>query len=102
MKTMKTAWPGLVIINDGRPRHPQSQGCVERGTGDLQTTLGKWLDQHPDESWTAGLPLVTYAINTSQSKTTMKSPFEVVFGQDSRASCAEIDILASLPSVKFV
>ena len=32
-------WPGMKIIR-GRPRHPQSQGGVERGNQDLETKLG--------------------------------------------------------------
>ena len=35
IKELASIWKGLVIINR-RPRHPQSQGCVERGNGDLQ------------------------------------------------------------------
>ena len=32
-------WPGTKIIR-GRPRHPQSQGGVERGNQDLEDKLG--------------------------------------------------------------
>jgi hypothetical protein len=86
-------WPGLVIIH-GRPRHPQSQGSVERGNGDLQLKLGKWLEEHPEKGWAEGLHHITYAINTSVSATTKKSPYEVVFGQSPRTHCAELEILA--------
>ena len=34
-------WPSLKIIH-GRPRHPQSQGLVERANGILEQKLGKW------------------------------------------------------------
>ena len=33
------AWPGTRIVR-GRPRHPQSQGGVERGNQDLQNIMG--------------------------------------------------------------
>ena len=33
------SWPGTKIIR-GRPRHPQSQGGVERGNQDLEDKLG--------------------------------------------------------------
>ena len=72
-------WPGLVIIH-GAPRRPQTQGCVERGNGDLQLKLGKWLDQHGG-TWSTALQLVTHAINTSTAAATGKTPYEVVFGQ---------------------
>ncbi|CAH1258983.1 KRBA2 [Branchiostoma lanceolatum] len=86
-------WSGLAIIH-GRPRHPQSQGCVERANGDLQLKLGKWLEEHPDKGWAEGLQHITYAINTSVSATTGKSPYAVVFGQSPRTHCAELEILA--------
>ena len=42
IKEVVRQWPGTKIIR-GRPRHPQSQGCVERGNQDLETKLGKTL-----------------------------------------------------------
>ena len=86
-------WPGMTIIH-GRPRHPQSQGCVERANGDLQLKLGKWLEEHPDCGWVEGIKFVTYAINTSTSMTTKKSPYEVVFGQNPRSNCVAVEIMA--------
>ena len=35
-------WPGMIIIN-GHPHHPQSQGLVEKGNDILQTKLSSWL-----------------------------------------------------------
>ena len=68
-------WPGLHCA----PRRPQTQGCVERGNGDLQLKLGKWLDQHGG-TWSTALQLVTHAINTSNAAATGKTPYEVVSG----------------------
>ena len=85
-------WPGLVI--HGRPRHPQSQGCVERGNGDLQLKLGKWIDEHDDQGWSRGLKFATHAINTSTAATHGKTPYELVFGQQPRQDYYELEILA--------
>ncbi|XP_008274017.1 uncharacterized protein LOC103353042 [Stegastes partitus] len=71
-------WPGLLIVH-GRPRHPQSQGCVERN-GDLQLKLGKWLEERGG-TWSTALQFVTHAINTSAASATSKTPYEVVFRQ---------------------
>ena len=35
---LKRLWPNMKIIN-GRPRHPQSQGSVERGNQTLKNKL---------------------------------------------------------------
>ena len=52
-----TLWPEVHIIN-GRPRHPQSQGLVERANGILQTKLGKWMEDNHTDNWMEGLPLI--------------------------------------------
>ena len=93
IKDLANIWKGLVIIN-GRPRHPQSQGCVERGNGDLQIKLGKWMEDNTD-LWSKGLKFVIHSINTSISATTGKTPYEIVFGQSARCHLSELEELAS-------
>ena len=90
---LQKKWPGLVIIH-GRPRHPQSQGCVERGNGDLQQRLGKWMEKNGD-SCSEGLKHVIFSMNISISATTTKTPHEVAFGQPPRSHQAEMEILAN-------
>ncbi|CAF1157431.1 unnamed protein product [Didymodactylos carnosus] len=81
---LKTTWTDLIIIN-GRPRHPQSQGLVERDNAVVQKLLGKFLDSNQTADWPDGLDPVMLAINTSIAKTTKKTPFEMVFGQQPRS-----------------
>jgi hypothetical protein len=76
-------WPSLLIIN-GRPRHPQSQGLVERSNSVVRQLLGKWFSTNNSLDWPSGLGTVMFAINTSIAKSTNKTPFEVVFGQHPR------------------
>ena len=85
-------WPGLVIIH-GRPLHPQSHGCTERGNGDLQVKLGKWVDENR-EQWSKGLKFVVHAINTSTAKATCKTPYELVSGQRPREDFFTLQTLA--------
>lgn len=51
---LKLNWPDLTIIN-GRPRHPQSQGLVERSNAVVQKMLGKWLESNKSLDWPSGL-----------------------------------------------
>lgn len=51
---LKLIWPQLLIIN-GRPRHPQSQGLVERSNAVAQNMLGKWQDTNKTMDWPRGL-----------------------------------------------
>ena len=39
---LKLMGPELVIVH-GKPRHPQSQGSVERSNGDIQDMLTAWM-----------------------------------------------------------
>jgi hypothetical protein len=42
-----------VIIN-GRARHPQTQGLIERGNRTLEIALGKWMQHYQTDEWTKG------------------------------------------------
>ncbi|CAF0723680.1 unnamed protein product [Adineta steineri] len=80
---LKLNWPDLIIIN-GRPRHPQSQGLVERSNAVVQHMIGKWLEKNKTSNWPDALGPVMLAINNSISQSTKKSPYEMVFGQTLR------------------
>ncbi|CAF3798969.1 unnamed protein product [Rotaria sp. Silwood1] len=81
---LKLDWPDLIIIN-GRPRHPQSQGLVERANAVVQKMLGKWLETNESRDWPSGLGPVMLAINNCRSQSTKKTPYEMVFGQRVRS-----------------
>ncbi|CAF4564215.1 unnamed protein product [Rotaria sp. Silwood2] len=63
---LKDLFPDMVFIR-GKPRHPQSQGCVERANGVLCDALGKWMTLHNSSHWSDGLLPVVYGINTRLS-----------------------------------
>jgi transposase InsO family protein len=42
---LRLLWPEMVLVN-GKPRHPQSQGSVERANGDFMNMLGAWMRQN--------------------------------------------------------
>jgi hypothetical protein len=84
---LKTLFPDLVFIR-GQPRHPQSQGCIERANGVLCDALGKWMCSNNSSRWSSALLPVTYRINTRMSTVTKITPYETMFGQ---ASCSDSD-----------
>ncbi|CAG8784085.1 17685_t:CDS:2, partial [Rhizophagus irregularis] len=71
IKELIEMWPTVMIIN-GRPRHPQSQGLVERANGILQQKL---------------------AMNNSWCRSHKKTPYELVYGDKPRGNCTLIDEL---------
>ena len=83
IKDLKIMWPGLIIIN-GRPRHPQSQGLVERGNSTLCEILGKFMQDRNTSQWVSCLGPTIYSMNTSIAQGIKHTPFEVVYGQKPR------------------
>lgn len=85
IKDLKILWTGLMILN-GRPRHPQSQGLVERGNATLCDILGKFMHDRDTNEWSSCLAPVVYSMNTSLARGINHTPFELVFGQKPRAN----------------
>ncbi|CAF4463262.1 unnamed protein product [Rotaria sp. Silwood2] len=73
------------IASQSRPRHPQSQGCIERANGVLCDALGKWMATNNSSHWSEGLLPVVYGINTRVSSITKTAPYQVMFGQPPRS-----------------
>jgi len=85
-------WPNVKIIN-GRPRHPQSQGSVERGNGILERKLGALMEQDSSIEWVIALRLVLWGMNNSICRATGKTPYELVYGQKPKNDLVWLDIL---------
>src|SRR5204863_4160561 len=68
---LMSLWPSVKIIN-GRPRHPQSQGSVERGNGILARKLGALMEQNQSTEWVIALRLTLWAMNNSVCRATGK------------------------------
>ena len=47
-------WPDLKLVH-GRPRHPQSQGSVEKANDEVHRLLVSWMRDNNSTSWTQGL-----------------------------------------------
>ena len=107
-KETLTLWPGQVVIINGRPRHSQSQGLVEKGNHcvemQIQAMKKEWGGTG-NVPWTDWLPRIqcmlvmvvrkfnidhflTHSdnLNTQLCRTLKKSPYEVVFGQPPRTT----------------
>ena len=86
---LMSLWPLTKIIR-GRPRHPQSQGAVERANAILKKKLAKWMEFNGSKRWTKGL-LVTHAMNVSVCRVTNCTPYELVFNQKPRSHHTLLD-----------
>lgn len=96
IKELKILWPDLHIIH-GRPRHPQSQGSVERANGIVKTLLGVWMRTNQKTNWSLGIKFVQFQYNIAYNRHLKMSPFKAKFGID-----APIGLAATcIPSEKW-
>ena len=80
IRELKLLWPDLVLVN-GKPRHPQSQGSVELANGDVIKMLSAWMRDNNSTHWSFGLPLVQFQKNTALNRNLGMSPYECLFGK---------------------
>lgn len=80
---LSSLWPQVVLVN-GRPRHPQSQGSVERGNASVKDALVAWMRENQTTRWTAGLPFVQWGLNHTWHAAIKMTPYEAVFGEKAR------------------
>ena len=65
----------------GKPRHPQTQGCIERANGTLKTIIEKWMQHNKSPDWVTGAHKSALLLNNTRCLTTGKTPFELMFGR---------------------
>ncbi|XP_068226108.1 KRAB-A domain-containing protein 2-like [Palaemon carinicauda] len=80
---LKLLWPDLLIVH-GKPRHPQSQGSVERLNCDIKDMLISWLGDNDTSDWPMGLRFVQFQKNSSYHSGIKQSPYKALFGIDAR------------------
>jgi len=94
LRALFEKWGGDTIFVNGRPRHSQSQGLVERGNRTIEEKLAKMKEEHDPSShpsgaifpWASFLPRIMYVLNTQVSETTKQVPYELVYGQEARGN----------------
>ena len=72
-------WPDLKIVH-GRPRHPQSQGSVERSNGEIKKKLGSRIRDNKSLKWSIGIKFVQFQYNSTVNRNLECSPFKATFG----------------------
>ena len=78
---LKKHWPQSKFITS-RPRHPQSQGSVERANGDVMNIMKCWLHDNGDNDWKKYLKFVQLQKNSAYNRTIKCSPYKAVFGTE--------------------
>ncbi|KAK6195883.1 hypothetical protein SNE40_001219 [Patella caerulea] len=68
----------------GKPRHPQSQGSVERLNCDVKDMLTAWLGDNDSTDWPMGLRFVQFQKNSSYHSGIKQSPYKALFGSEAK------------------
>ena len=78
------SWGGDTTFVNGRPRHSQSQGLVERGNRVIEDRLRKLKAEYgaTDFSWASWLPRVMLGMNMAWSEPIKDTPYRLVFGRE--------------------
>ncbi|XP_066971895.1 KRAB-A domain-containing protein 2-like [Macrobrachium rosenbergii] len=84
---LKLFWPRLVMVH-GKPRHPQSQGSVERANGDIKDMLVAWMGDNDTNDWSIGIKFVQFQKNSSFHSGIGRAPYTAMFGCDAKVGLA--------------
>jgi hypothetical protein len=78
----------------GRPRHPRSQGHIERSNAVFKTRLSGWIAENKGQiSWSQGHVFVTSQLNrTPHSGRGNLTPYEIVFGSRSTINLCTMNL----------
>ena len=79
-------WSGNTMkIIHGRPRHPESQGMVERSHGPFKKALLAAMEDHSTQNWPMLVPMIQGLLNNRVKRGFTRTPYEMVFGLKPRA-----------------
>ncbi|XP_072384043.1 KRAB-A domain-containing protein 2-like [Diabrotica undecimpunctata] len=91
IRELVSKWPSCKIIN-GRPRHPQSQGSVERSNQDVENMLRSWLTDNNTTNWSVGCYFVQWQKNSSYHRIIGRTPYKALFGVDFKVGLFSSDL----------
>lgn len=92
IEEMKTIWPELRIVH-GTPRHPQSQGSIERSNDDIKQMLIAWTIDNQTSQWAEGLRFVMFQKNSSPHRNLEnQTPLSVLFGKKGSSGMARTQL----------
>ena len=90
--------PNMKILH-GKPRHPESQGSVERANRDLKNALAsKMRDNSNDLCWVKYVRRVQLEKNTTYHSTIGMTPFEALYNRKPSFGLSDLGIPSELAS----
>ena len=84
-------WPDCQMIN-GKARHSQSQGSVERCNRDIENMLACWQKDNSSNNWSYGLQFVMYAKNARYHSGISRYPFKAQLGHEAKLGVQTLNL----------
>jgi len=83
-------FPWIHVVN-GRPRHPQSQGMIERSHGPFKKALRQLLKEYDTEDWVPHIYSAQSAVNNRAMKSRGNlTPYSLYFGSPNTSNYGAI------------
>lgn len=95
IEELKSMWPECLIVH-GRPRHPQSQGSVERSNQDVEHMIRAWMKDNNSKQWSVGIEFVQWQKNISFHRVIGRSPYKALLGCDPKIGLSSSNIPLSI------
>jgi hypothetical protein len=84
-----TQW-GMKMVKSS-PYHPQSNGLIERAGAVIKRGIAKWEEHNLSNDWSEPLYLLIHQLNCTATRTTRRSPYELVYGVKPRWDSVPLD-----------
>jgi hypothetical protein len=90
VKAIQEYFPITQLVK-GRPRHPQSQGLMERGNGPFKDALQDWMRENKTNCWHKGAYVVNLQLNQrSHEARDNLTPYEMMYESKDEVSMEAI------------
>ncbi|XP_063290440.1 zinc finger protein 420-like [Pelobates fuscus] len=89
LESVTQLWPEIKMVN-GKPRHSQSQGSVERANQDIENMLTTWMADNQTNKWSEGVRFVQFMKNRAYHSAIKRSPYEAMFGCPAKVGLSSI------------
>jgi hypothetical protein len=80
---LKDLWPECKIVH-GKPRHPQSQGSLERANADIKDMTVTWMRENSCKDWLVGIKFVQFQKNLSYHSGIKRIPYKAMLGVEAK------------------
>ncbi|CAK9302236.1 unnamed protein product [Gordionus sp. m RMFG-2023] len=95
---LKDDFPGVIFAHS-RPRHPETNGLIERANGTLESRISGYMLETKKYDWATALPKIVFNINLGFSRTIKNTPFNVFFARTPYSVDSEQEVIPEIVNV---